>query len=127
MENNIIKEFLTSFFALFKAYLIELKIEYNKVYGIVSWKGEEEKQSFYWEINFEKSILQKIRLLCEFLIKHDLILGDKISISLSELKAKLQKYGWDLNEAEKVIDQLCSVKIKMLDDGDETDSFFIHF
>ncbi|MFT3945673.1 MAG: hypothetical protein QM763_01765 [Agriterribacter sp.] len=65
--------------------------------------------------------------LCEFLIKNHLVHGDRIVISESELKTKLLELGWNKNEAQENINYLCSVEIKMVDDGEETDSFFIHF
>lgn len=127
MESNNIKNFLTSFFALLGAYVKEYKVEGNKVLGTVGWKGEEDEQIFSWVIDFGETVLLKMKLLCEFLTQHNLINGDKIIIQPSELKILLQNKGWDKNEAEEVVNNLCSINIKMIDDGEETDSFFIHF
>ena len=127
MENNSIKIFLTSFFALFGAYVKEFRIEGVKVLGAVGWKGEEDEQIFSWVIDYGEAVLQKMKLLCELLTQHNLTEGDKILIQPSELKILLQNKGWNKKEAEEVVDNLCSVNIKMIDDGEETDSFFIHF
>lgn len=127
MKNNSIKTFLASFFALFQAYIKEFRVEDNKVLGVIGWQDEEDEQCFSWLMNFKESVLLKIKLLCEFLIKNDLIQSDKIIISPSELKILLHSDGWNTNETEIIINKLCSVKIKMIDDGEETDSFFIHF
>lgn len=127
MENNNIKIFLASFFALFGAYVKEYRIEGNKVLGAVGWKGEEDEQMFSWLVDFGEVVLLRMNLLCEFLTQHNLINGDKIIIQPSELKMLLQNKGWDKNEAEEVVNNLSSVNIKMIDDGEETDSFFIHF
>lgn len=127
MENNSPKIFLASFFALLGAYVKEYRIEGNKVLGTVIWKGEEDEQNFSWVVDFGESVLLKMNLLCELLIKHNLIDGDKIIIQPSELKMLLQNKGWDKNEAEDAVHNLSSVNIKMIDDGEETDSFFVHF
>lgn len=126
MNKRGVKIFLTSFFSLFKAYMKEYLIEDNKVLGVVGWQNEEDEQPFSWLIVFDEDLLLKIALLCEFLMQHNLIQGDKIVIPLSELKLLLQNNGWNENEAEKMIYLLCSVRIKMIDNGEETDSFLVH-
>jgi hypothetical protein len=72
-------------------------------------------------------MLNKLKSLCEYLIKNNLIKGDRIIITESELQKRLIELGWDICEAQKNIDGLLSVEMKMVDDEEETDSFFIHF
>ncbi len=48
-------------------------------------------------------------------------------LSESNLLTKLTKEGWKEDEAKETINLLCSIDVKMLDDGEETDSFFVHF
>ena len=127
MEDSSIRIFLTAFFSLFRAYVKEYSFKSNKVLGIVSWQDDEDEQPFSWLIDFDEYTLLKIKLLCEFLIQHNFIQGDRIIISPSKLKTLLHNNGWDESEAEKIINALCLVKIRMLDDGEETDSFFVHF
>ena len=127
MENNSIKIFLTSFISLFCANVKEYRIIGRKALGVISWQDEEDEQSFSWLIDFDEYSLLKMKLLCEFLIQHKLIQGDKIIVSPSELKNLLHNNGWNGSEAEKTINNLCLVKIKMIDDGEKTDSFFVHF
>ncbi|MCP5468596.1 MAG: hypothetical protein H7A32_04940 [Deltaproteobacteria bacterium] len=127
MKKNSLGIFLTSFFALFKAHVKELEIKGDKVLGAIGWKDEEDEQKFSWVIVFKEAILLRLSLLCDFLEQHNLIQGDKIIIPALELKVLLQKNGWNLNESEAIIEKLCSVEIKMIDDGEETDSFFVHF
>ena len=124
---NVIYDFLSSFFAIFDAHVNEYWVVDDKVYGDIEWNDESEKQSFTWNIGLEVSIIAKLRALCDFLIKNNLINGDRIIVSEETLKAKLIALGWDLSEAEKYINYLCTVEIKMVDNGEETDSFFIHF
>lgn len=119
-------QFLTSFFLLFKASIQEYKIFDNKISGIVGWDNEDDKQAFCWSFKNEK-IFPKVKLLCDYLYGHNLIDGDSIIISEIELLSKLISDGWNENDAKKCIDYLCSIDVKMLDDNEETDSFFIHF
>jgi hypothetical protein len=99
----------------------------KKVLGNIEWKDDNETQDFSWIVELEESALNKLKLLCEFLIDYNLTIGDKIIISESELQKRLIGLGWDISESQKNIDNLLSVEIKMVDDGEETDSFFIHF
>lgn len=125
--NDTIYAFLSSFFGIFGAYIEEYEVDNKKVFGNIRWKDEDEVQDFLWVIGLEESFLKKLRLLCEYLIKHNLIDGDKFIVTEYELQNRLIDLGWDLREARINIDCLCSVEVKMLDDGEETDSFFIHF
>jgi hypothetical protein len=51
-----------------------------------------------------------------------------VIISESELLSKLiAETGWTHNKAKKAIDLIFSVEIKMIDDGVETDSLYIHY
>ena len=127
MENNSTYRFLSSFFALFKADINDFKTEGKKVSGSIEWKNENERQAFSWVVDLDDSVLEKVKMLCDYLVSYHLIHGDKITISESELSTKLQDLGWSLEEAGENIDYLCSIEVKMIDDGEETDSFFVHF
>lgn len=127
MENNSIKKFLTSFFILLGAYVKEYKIEGEKILGTVAWRGEESHQCFSWVVDFSEDVLLKMTLLCDFLTENNFIEGDKIIIQPSELRIFLENKGLNQKEAEYIVNNLCSINIKMIDDGQETDSFFIHF
>jgi hypothetical protein len=127
MNNNIIYAFLSSFFRIFNAILNEYTIEGKKVVGKIRWKDENETQTFSWEIQLKEPALKKLKQLCEYLIKYDLIHGDRIIITENELEGRLFELGWDKNEAQRNINSLSSVEVKMIDEGEETDSFFVHF
>lgn len=127
MENNIIYAFLSSFFEIFNADVHQYRIEGKKVVGSIHWKDEDATQNFSWVIELEESILKKLKLLCECLIRNNLIKGDRIIVTESELQKRFIELGWDIGEAQRNIDCLLSVEMKMVDDGEDTDSFFIHF
>jgi hypothetical protein len=127
MSEYIIKDFLESFLALSEGKIEHFILENNKVFGIITWKDDEEKQDFSWTLQFDEAILYKMKLLCDFIKEDKLINCDKITISEAELKIQSSKLNWNLYEAEEQINNLCSVEVKMIDDGQESDSFFIHF
>lgn len=127
IKENIVYVFLTSFFSLFNAYVDKYRINDKSVSGSIVWKDYNDKQAFFWKVKLDEVILSQIALLCDFLMKHNLITNDRITIAENELKARLSELGWDESLAQKNICYLCSVEIKMVDDGIETDSFFIHF
>ncbi|MBL0051183.1 MAG: hypothetical protein IPP29_06490 [Bacteroidetes bacterium] len=127
MEKQLIIDFLQAFFSLFKASIEDFKIVEKKVFGIVGWLNEEDKQNFVLKIDFDTSPLTKAKLLCDFLFENDLINGDTIIVSENDLILKLIENKWVEIDAKESINFLCSFDVKMLDDGEETDSFYIHF
>lgn len=127
MEKQLIIDFLKSFFNLFKASIEDFKIVDKKVLGIIGWLNEEDKQNFVLKIDFEISSLTKPKLLCDFLFQNDLINGDEIIVLESDLILKLMNNEWNEIDAKESINFLCSFDVKMVDDGEETDSFYIHF
>jgi len=85
------------------------------------------KQAFNWHVQFEDRTTQEITRVCDLLILDGIIRGDRIIITPSEMKKWLCKYGWEEFEAENLITNLCSIRIRMVDDGEETDTFLVHF
>jgi len=127
MDSNIIHQFLVAFFNMFNAHVNDFKIEEKSVTGNVRWKDDNEIQNFLWVIESKEKILKRLTVLCNFLIEHNYLRGDKIIITENELQKQLIELGWNLNEAQKNIDYLCAIEIKMIDFGEITDSFYIHF
>lgn len=127
MEQILIIDFLNAFFNLFKARIEGYKIIDNKIFGIVGWINEEDKQAFVLKTDFEDSYIFNVKLLCDFLFENNFIDGDKIVLSENDLILRLVKNGWDENEAKEAISFICSFDVKMVDDGEVTDSFYIHF
>ncbi len=127
MTQLIVFDFLNSFFNLFKANIEEYRIVDKLISGRLGWKDEVDKQDFVLKIDFNMSYLISAKLLCDYLMKNKLIDGDKIVVSEHDLVLKLIKSGWSEVEARETINFLCSFDVKMLDDGEETDSFYVHF
>jgi|GEM_PF-969616 len=127
MEHLSIVKFLESFFNLFNAKIEDYKVVDKKIFGIVGWINEDEKQDFLFEENLEDSLFSTLKILCDFISDNKLIEGDKIVVSENELMQKLINIKWEEAEAKNAINCLCELEVKMLDEGVETDSFFVHF
>jgi hypothetical protein len=127
MEQTTIINFLKSFFTLFKAKIEESEFVNQKVFGIISWINEEGKQDFSFKADLDTLMLSKVKMLCDFLHEINLVNGDKITVSEDDLLTMLVKEKWNRFDAKEAVNSLCSLDVKMIDEGEETDSFFIHF
>ncbi|HMF72482.1 MAG TPA: hypothetical protein VK616_13475 [Flavitalea sp.] len=127
MEHKILYNSLCTYFSLFKGYVREFTIEGSKVLGVVKWDGERDKQPFSWQPVPDESVLLIIQRLSQYLIDNNLLHGDRIVISKMELQDRLSALGWGPDEAVKNIEYLTSMRVHMVDEGEETDFFFVHF
>lgn len=125
--NLLEHKFLNSFFNLFEAKVEITKINNKSIYGVLNWENEDDIQDFKWSNDFDDNSLSILKEFCSFLLENQLTKGDKIIVSEEALKEKLICAGWSNDKATKAIDYLMSLEVKMIDDGEETDSFFIHF
>ena len=127
MQQTVIISFLKSFFSLFKAKIDNYKFVNKKVFGTISWINEKDKQDFYFKVDFNMLLFRKLTILCDFLYEKNLVNGDKIIVSEDELLQMLIKEKWNDVAAKEAVDGLCVLEVKMIDEGEETDSFFLHF
>lgn len=127
MEILLTINFLKSFFNLFMAKVEEYKVIDKNIFGTIVWLNEGDKQDFVFNENFDTSLLSTMKLVCDFIVENKLVDGDKIIVSEFELLQKLKSLKWNEIEAKNAINSLCNLEVKMLDEGVETDSFFIHF
>ena len=127
MKDTLLIQFLTSFFRIFKADIKGYQLAGNVVCGEVGWVDDDEKQAYRWTMDERfNALLPHAILLCDYLNNNNLVEGDRIVISEATLLSNLCNSGWEMSDAKKAIDYLLSFEIKMVDDGEETDSFFIH-
>lgn len=123
---DTIQQFLVSFFQVFKGKVENLSLHDGKVFGAVVWEGESEKQDFTWRAPEDTDLLHA-KSLCDYLSSSNLVDGDKIIVTEADLVSRLVSSGWTKENAQSTIDLLCSIAVPMLDDGVETDSFYLHF
>jgi len=121
------KEFLDSFFNLFEAKVRITQFKEEQFSGMLKWENDDVTQDFKWYNIFSNEALVILKELCDLIKKYKLNDNDTIIITERELRSKLTSFNWDNNKIEKGIDALISISIKMVDDGEETDSFFMHF
>ncbi len=121
------KEYLDSFFNLFEAKVRITQFKEEQFSGMLKWENDDVTQDFKWYNIFSNEALVILKELCDLIKKYKLNDNDTIIITERELRSKLTSFNWDNNKIEKGIDALISISIKMVDDGEETDSFFMHF
>ena len=66
-------------------------------------------------------------MLINYLSENSLVSIDKIIMSEDSLISRLKDIGWDSQKINTWIAYLCSINVPMVDNGERTDSFFIHF
>lgn len=70
----------------------------------------------------EKAPNEQVIRLIEFLTDNNLLQGDKLNLSLN----KIEIPDVDFQSRKKLFDQLFNDTVNMIDEGNETDYFFIH-
>jgi hypothetical protein len=125
--DNILIDFLKSFFLLFNAEIIRFEVSGDDITGAVGWVDEEDQQDFSLSFSPHNASYINAKLLCDYLNFNNLVNGDSIIISEPELKLKLSNSGWSNSNVEDAINFLFSFEVKMFDDDKESDSFFLHF
>ena len=125
MEKYVAR-FLCSFFQLFQCYLLEIKISDGKVEGVVCYEDFHDIQQFIWNYNHDNSIEDAIAL-AEILWQEKLINGDKIIVTEEDIKKILHEKKWSEETISNSINFLLNVRVNMIDNGEVTDSFFVHF
>ncbi|WP_022825971.1 hypothetical protein [Hymenobacter norwichensis] len=96
---------------------------FNKIYGAVLYavKDVEEQQAFVWHMTEQEVPSPEVTMLVRYVTQHGLLNFDKLSRPLSEIAKIIE-----VRKREKAVRDLFAVDVKMLDDGVETDSYFMH-
>lgn len=125
MEKYIV-QFLCSFFKIFECHILKVDVSNETIIGRVSFDDNSGCQNFKWDIRNVNFSYDGI-LLIDFLLLNNLINGDRIVIPFDELSIRLESVGWTKEKGAEAISYLLSIKIIMIDEGKESDYFFIHF
>ncbi|SHL11811.1 hypothetical protein [Hymenobacter psychrotolerans] len=96
----------------------------DRIFGTVLYDREdkEEQQDFVWYMTEAEVPSQEVVRLIQYIIQHQLLDVDKLCRPLTEIAAEALEPG----KREKAIQALLDVEVRMMDDGQETDSYFIH-
>lgn len=119
------QNFLRSFLGLYGVENIEItKFDKEKICGIAIYLDDEDTQEFCWHVTEDNVPSDDLIELIQIIKNNEFNRTDKVIVSADEL---FEKTEWtDRNKFDKTFDQLFEVEVKMIDDGEETDSFFMH-
>ncbi len=103
----------------------------EKVRAVVGWPdegqpnydAEEETQEVCWDVQ-NLPCIDDALLLLELAYKNEKFDSDKFLLTKEELR---ELSGWDLGRFENALRDLLLIKVDMVDDGEKTDSYFVHF
>ncbi|NGX33505.1 MAG: hypothetical protein K1060chlam4_01575 [Candidatus Anoxychlamydiales bacterium] len=126
-KKEFILDFINCYFRLFHAKIEDVNFKNNDIMGKIIWEDTNEFQDFLWNIPKVDINYKNVIELINYLIKNNLIDGDKIIISKDHLVNNLKKLRWDISKIHDVLFFLCSIRIAMIDEGKVTDYFFVHF
>jgi hypothetical protein len=119
------KLFLETFLgALGAKQILWIDIQYDKVYRTVVYdpNDHEERQDFVWHMTENNVPNDNVKKLLQFLSENNLIDTDRIITPIDELNIDFI----DKSEVETFWNDLFDIEVRMIDDGEETDRYFIH-
>ena len=96
----------------------------EKIYGtaIYDEPDPEEQQDFVWHMTEENVPSEDVRKVIKYISDHNLLDIDKIIEPIDELNLDFIEHS----KKGKVINELFDIEVRMIDDGEETDRYFIH-
>ena len=122
--------------ALFNVNRISIKHCGNqRIEAIVGWPNEgqnhysenDETQAVIWDFS-HGPLVDDASLVLDLIARDSLLRGDRIEVERSDFVGRLMSaYSWDVFRAERVLDDVLSVRIDMIDEDSVTDAFFLHF
>ena len=118
--------FLRSYLKLYSVERIELTNETaDSISGIAIYdeSDPEERQEFIWHKTENEVPSAELNILIEKIVAEKWHNGDKIWAEIE----KMQFAEFNNLTRDKILDELFDVRIRMVDDGEETDSYWVHF
>ena len=119
------------FMRLFRISLFSIvEVTSDKIRAIVAWDEDcknglpeiEDTQEVLWIID-DDNIIEDAILLGEYAYEANSISLDCLDIN----KGQIQKcLGWDHSRFQSAFHKLLTIRVKMIDNGKEGDSFFLH-
>ena len=126
------KLFLIEFLGALGAKEIQWQNETDtSISGVVIYEIDdpEEVQEFIWHVQESEAPSEDVRKLAELLNEKHLLSIDQIRISRYELRNLYSKKQGRIvpeNEFIPILEALESIEVPMVDEGKETDVYFIH-
>ncbi|WP_138536557.1 hypothetical protein [Polaribacter aestuariivivens] len=119
------KIFLEHYFKIFGMEKLEwINETENSIRGIVVYDKADldERQEFVWKKSENEIPSEKLNFMIDKLISEKLLIGDK----LIKPTAEIEFAEFDNSTKEKLFAELFNVGINMVDNGKETDMFYLH-
>ncbi|WP_422083826.1 hypothetical protein [Ulvibacterium sp.] len=126
MQESKRLNFLKSYLKLFGVKRIELvdeTVDSTSGIAIYDENDPEERQEFIWHKSEQEVPSLELNILIEKIVAEKWHNGDKISDEIEELEFE----EFDNTTKEKILNELFDVQIRMIDDGEETDSYWVHY
>ncbi|WP_411895194.1 hypothetical protein [Winogradskyella sp. A2] len=126
MQGSKRLNFLKTYLKLYGVEKIELTNEtVDSISGIAIYdeNDPEERQEFIWHQSEKGIPSPELNILIEKIVAEKWHTGDKISEHIEELEFE----EFDNSTKEKILTELFDVQIRMVDNGQETDSYFVHY
>ena len=118
-------KFLDLFLGFFGVDKVEItKSDTDKIYGIAIYLDGADEQEFCWHMT-EQNVPSDDLIQLIYIVKDNkFIRTDKIIVTADTM---FGKSGWtDRTKFNLFYDKLFDIEVKMIDNGEETDSYFIH-
>jgi hypothetical protein len=117
--------FLEHFLGLYGVDEIKItKFANDKICGLAIYPDENDAQEFCWHITEDKVPSEELINLIEIIKYNRFNETDKVTVSADRL---FEKTEWmDRDKFDKIFNELFQIEVRMIDDGEETDSFFMH-
>ncbi|MFN8359964.1 MAG: hypothetical protein U0264_08605 [Candidatus Kapaibacterium sp.] len=117
--------FLDHFLGLCGVDKVEITtVDTDKIYGIANYLDGDDKQAFCWHMTEQNVPTDDLVQIINVIKDNKFNRSDKIIVT-SEMV--FEKSGWtDRTTFNTTYDKLFDIEVKMIDEGEETDSYFIH-
>ncbi|WP_225037429.1 hypothetical protein [Winogradskyella sp. SM1960] len=118
--------FLKSYLKLYSVERIELTNEtLDSISGIAIYDENdlEERQEFIWHKSEKEIPSPELNILIEKIVAEKWHNGDKITKDISEMEF----IEFDNQTKDRIEFELFEINVKMVDNGEETDSYFVHY
>ncbi|MDR0467986.1 MAG: hypothetical protein LBG67_03960 [Campylobacteraceae bacterium] len=130
MQNNIQLQLINSILRFYEVdEITDIYYKNNSIYGTAVWRdipNEVNLQKFVWKICLDNEKIKRVITILDHIFDNKKFYHDKILISDDEIKEIFLRKNWDIDTIEQTINNLYNIDIRMIDDEEETDSFFLH-
>ena len=133
MEISVNKQIVRffRFMRLFRVSLFSLlDIKPQRIRAIIGWKEDfiggipdsEDTQEVIWDCRSEETIDDALDV-GEYAYDAGLIKSDRISVNVGDIQGQ---FGWKTARSEAALNTLLQLRVRMIDNGKETDEFLLH-